>query len=315
MVLSSPKKINIQLSLLHCLVFLKKSDIVSVALLNQEQLYINKNMKTKLTLSVLLSGLLCVGVHGANVATSIDGAIRIGVFASSAPNAFGSPSWTSYGSSAVNWLQSDGLGSFGDPSTSPTGYAHAAPIIEAGDITVSSFSSWRGVANPSAPFNGELGNRLHFGLFIEAVLTGITFRLSDLSYNITSSDSNVLGFAGDFSTANTFTSTRVGYDGVDYYTSGSAADIDLVGLYYVGVGNGYAASGAGDEQQQIDNVEDYVASQPGGQVMVTGSYTIDYSGSFAGTFGHSTSITVVPEPSVALLGSFGVLAFLRRRRI
>lgn len=264
----------------------------------------------------ILSGFLLFAnsISGATVTTSSDGAITIGVFASSAPNISDSPSWGGYATNAMSWLQNGGT--FGDPSISPIGYVHATPKIPAGDITISNFNSWRGTALPSAPFDGEFGNRVHFGLSVIAE-PGVTFMLSNVTHDVTSSEGNSLGLLRftnpNSSSINSFTPTRIGIDtNGNQITSGSATGVSLIALYYIGESVAYSAYGAGSEQQKLQNIEDYVNSVGG--VDVTGTYSVTYSGTKSGTISASDTVAVIPEPTVVLLGSLGVFALLRRRR-
>ena len=69
-------------------------------------------------------------------------------------------------------------------------YEVAGAFIEAGDIIVSSFNSWRGQFNPSGAFVNENGNRLHFGLHIVGDGTQ-QFRLNVLCFEIESTDPEI----------------------------------------------------------------------------------------------------------------------------
>jgi hypothetical protein len=244
-------------------------------------------------------------------------AITLDVVASSAPNVFGSPSWAGYTANALNSLQ-NGLGNIGSRATDPTAYEIAGPTIQPGDVMVTSFNSWMGVAGPLAsPFNRELGNRIHFGLHAYG---STQFRLQDLTFSMSSSDSgNTLGFAGDFLGFDYNGTTRFGVDWVDgirgngndiVYTSGNGATL-VNELVYVGVGNafwpGYGdpygpdpANPIGGAQAAMDDTVNYIlANAP---FTITGSYSIlENSG--------SDSVTVVPEPTTVIAGALLLLPF------
>jgi hypothetical protein len=137
--------------------------------------------------------------------------VTLEIRASSAPNVFGSPSVPSYTANALSSLENN-LGNIGDRNTDPTAYEILNGSYTAGDVMVTSGNSWRGQANPGAPFGAEHGNRLHFGLHV--IGDGVVrFRLNDLSFAITSSDA-VLDFAGNFAGL-TYNAFRHGIDWVD----------------------------------------------------------------------------------------------------
>lgn len=239
---------------------------------------------------------------------------------SSAPNAFGSPSWATYSANAQASLASSHA-NIGDRNTDPTAYEMAGAYIEPGDIIVSGFSSWRGQAGPSAPFASEYGNRLHFGLCIEGGGTNPQFRLNDLAFSMTSGDSaNSLAFAGNFNglgyNANRygvdFGADRVegGGDDIVYTTGAGLALVDKI--VYVGVGNAFDATfepGASD-QDKMDSVLAYINSEaPFG---IACDYTI-YAPDGITVLGAAGARVVVPAPGVGAIGLSGLLATRRRR--
>lgn len=253
--------------------------------------------------------------------SSAFGSITIQVFASSAPNGYGSPSWSSYVANALNSLE-NGLGNIGNRNTDPTAYEIAGPYVDPGEFMVSSFYSWRGEVGPASPFANEYGNRMHFGL--HAFGDGTTqFDLEDLTFSIHSSDpGDVMLFVGDFVGYN-YSSTRTGINwGADRlrgtaddirYTSGNGTTL-VDELVYVGVGNAFWPGGddpnpgnpAGGAQAAMDAAYAWVYSNVA--FTMTGTYYIKgYSG--------SDSVAVVPAPPALLLGALGVglVALLRRR--
>ena len=264
--------------------------------------------------------LLAIGAVSVVSQFAMAGTIAIDVRPSSAPNAFGSPSWSTYVSNAMSSLTTGG-GNVGSRATDPTAYEVLGATYEPGDVMVTSFNSWRGVAAPGAPFASEYGNRLHFGLV--AVGDGTTtFTLADVLYSVTSTDS-VLDFAGNLAGTTLNGTTRVGlYYGADralgggddvWYTSGESDATVLDALYYVGVGNAYWPGGPGDPltgQAAIDSMSSYIQSN---QVGITGLYTIKGS-----TGAVSLTPAPIPLPSsalmgIGLLGGLGVLRLRRRR--
>lgn len=268
-------------------------------------------------------------LFGILVAASLAAAdpIVVDVRPSSAPNAFGSPSWGGYVANAMSSLQGN-LGNIGARSTDPTAYEIMSPYgLTPGDIMVTSFNSWRGVAGPLAPpFGSELGNRLHFGAHIYATDAATTFTLADVSFFITSPDA-ALNFFGDLSGTTLNGTTRVGRNwGPDntpdtgddvYYQSGQSDATLLHDLWYVGVGNAYWPGGPGDPltgQAALDATSNYISGYPG--FVVFGGYSVR---SETGYGAGSASVQATPEPASALLmmGSLFVGAYraAKKRRL
>jgi hypothetical protein len=251
------------------------------------------------------------------IASSAKAGITLTLAPSLAPNVLESPSWPTYVTNAQNALQ-NGLSSSGTPNT-PTFYQALAngSTIGANEIVVTDFNSWLGSANPGTVFGSqfanEFGNRLHFGLTAIGS-NGTTFSLSQLSFNLTSSDpGNSLGFAGSFNSSDSYSSTSVGviFNGSNetFVTSGPATQL-VDALYYVGIGNAYEALSTdpgATNQDRLNNVTTLIPSET-----VTTTYTIDgFSGSA------SVNVSAVPEPSTLLLMSIAaavVLGLAWRRR-
>ncbi len=247
-------------------------------------------------------------------------AVTLDVYASGAPNLFGSPSGSGYMSNALHAL-GNGLSTYGDPN-SPTGYSQEGSTVTAGDVAATSFKSWRGNVNPTGAFANELGGRIHFGLHAYGDGTA-QFRLQDLSWSLDSSDSgNSLDAVGNFGSANYNSTSRYGVNwgddrvkgGVDdvVYTSGNGNTL-VDELVYVGVGGAWWPGGSdptpsnpvGGAQHAMDQHYSWVAANAPIDLSLT--YSI---GSYTG----SDSVQVVPEP--ATLGMLGLagLALGRRRR-
>lgn len=260
-----------------------------------------------------------IGLAAAALTARAD--VTLGVVPSSAPNAFGSPSWGGYTANAVFGLE-NGLAEVGDRETDPAGYtAITNGLYEPGDIMVTSFNSWRGLADPGTSwgpaFASELGNRMHFGL--HAMGDGLAqFHLADVTYDITSTD-GVLNFSGDLSGLD-YAAHRIGIDwgpdrqrgtadDVRYSSGNGGALIDE--LVYVGVGNAYwpQPDGGQSEQEAIDEVVDWITTH---DVLVTGSYSI--LASDGNTYSSAATIALVPAPAgLALLAAAAVSAARRRR--
>lgn len=277
----------------------------------------------------LYSSTVLVAVLAALLApTASAGTVTLDVNVSSAPNVFGSPSWSGYAVNALNSLE-NGLGDIGDRSTAPTAYEVLTGSATPGDMMVTSFHSWRGMANPSGAFASELGNRLHGGLHVYG--DGTTrFALEDLNFHLHTSDGDFLHFAGDFVGYSYNGTTRYGIDwGADrakgggddvVYTSGNGTTL-VDELVYVGVGNAYWPGGgpvpAGTEQDEIDSMIAYIYGQA--PLSVTFDYWITADDQQTHYGSAAVTVTAVPLPTAAWAGFFslGLLAlgtWVRRRR-
>jgi hypothetical protein len=238
----------------------------------------------------------------------------------SAPNVFGSPSVNQYRENALFAIE-HGSGNIGDRTTDPTAYEIAGPFIEPGDIVVSGFHSWRGVADPAAPFHNEYGNRLHFGLRIVGGGNNPQFRLVDLQFSMSSTDSfNALAFAGNF----------VGLDynvnryGIDYgpdrvkgggddirYTVGNGLTfVDEIG--YFGVGNALDATAEPGltNQDRLDSAMSYIYDE--GPFNISCVYTLKSPDGSVVADGGAT--VTVPAPGAGTLLGFAGFATTRRQR-
>ncbi|MGI9516650.1 MAG: PEP-CTERM sorting domain-containing protein [Pirellulaceae bacterium] len=245
------------------------------------------------------------------------------IYPHSAPNVFGSPSWPGFVAIGMPAIDA-GTGDVGDRNTDPTAYDEFAmgEVINVTELIVSAFPSWRGLANPAAPFDMERGNRLHFGLNI--IGDGVTqFRLEDLSVLITSDDAgNALGFGTSFA-GTTFSDFRIGVDyGIDrmrgggddtMYMSGEASTTLIDELIYIGAGNAFDASfEPGTDQEKIYSVISAVVAES--PITVTGEYFLDDTGGSPLISG-SNFVVIVPEPgSLIGLGLFSVACIAHRRR-
>lgn len=248
--------------------------------------------------------------------------LTLTVTPSSAPNVYGSPSWDPYVGNALYAIE-NGLSAYGTPGQ-PTYYSGVSLLTREQNV-VTGFNSWNGVANPAAPFAGELGNRLHFGLHVMGY--GTKFKLGNLSFLMSSTWSVLDGWADNFfSPADVYSAKRVGIDyGADgvkgtaddiVYSNGEAATNAIDELIYVGAGDAppvydTSAFPGGTLQEKIDN---FVSTIP--QHSITMTYTMwnDAHDSILGE--NSATVQVIPEPGsiIALITGFIGLGFLRRRK-
>jgi hypothetical protein len=247
-------------------------------------------------------------------------AVEVNVYASRAPNGFGSPSFAAYQDNAIYALQ-NGLSSWGTPGA-PTYYEQLAngATIDAHLNIVTGFPSWDGVAEPGGVFASEYGNRLHFSLHI--VGNGEKFSISQLSFVGDSSPNDILdfSFSGGYSYSAGYQGLNYGTDNIKgtgddvYITSGASSQL-VDELFGRGSGNAiavYDSDFGATRQDKIENVLDSVDDP----YLFSGTYTIgDVSGSAQVII---TSVKPVPEPAAyaiwTMLGMVCVVSTWRKKR-
>ena len=241
-----------------------------------------------------------------------------------APNAFGSPSYTSWVSNSI-YAQEHNLTSYGT-ANSPTHY-QAQNVVGAAESIVTGFPSWKGSADPGTAYGSqyanELGNRMLFGVEING--NGTQFSLSNLSFQAVSSDSgNALGFAfgtGSYSYSDQYVGFLKGADGIlftaDDVLITSGANTQLVdGLIGRGSGASLAAYCDGcttaQQQQAINDAASYFTAP----TTFTGTYSLS-GATGSNSFTILPAAAAVPEPAswAMMMMGVGVLGgALRRRR-
>ena len=132
-------------------------------------------------------------------------AVTINVTAYAAPNIFGSPSYPAAESNALAALRT-GASTAGTANT-PTYYQAITAPVGYGNIIATNFNSWKGVANPGAPYQNELGNRIHYGLTING--QGAQFSIAQLSFATDGNDPTGY-FDYDFGTGYDYSASYVG---------------------------------------------------------------------------------------------------------
>jgi hypothetical protein len=276
--------------------------------------------------SVVLASLLCTpGVFASD--------ITITVVPTLAPNAYGSPNWTTWVANSLTALES-GSPAAGDPGT--PGYYQALTVpVDASETIVTGFNSWLGQAEPAAPFAGEYGNRLTFGLAILG--NGEQFSISQLGFDASSNDAgDVLGFGGldpdgiaadgygpggyDYSSAYVGVIFGTGGNPNTYITGGS--DSQLVdAIYSRGSGNSVPVDCSGCDQADEQAAIAAGVATMAGVTEFTGTYYLsnnsDGSDPFATGSGTFDITGTTPEPGtwLLLLAGLPAVALLRRRRI
>jgi hypothetical protein len=266
-----------------------------------------------MAIAILAALTIMAGVAGATSAVTVD------VYASSAPNYYGSPSWAGYEANGVYALE-NGLSTYGDP-TLPTAYAQLPAVVGANMNASTSFNSWQGNVNPTGAFANELGNRIHFGLV--AFGDGTTkIALNDLTFAINSNDAgDSMNYTGDFQGSDYNGTSRIG---IIWGTGGKAnpstytvltsgnGTTPVDEIVYIGVGNSWWPQVTSDLPTPAAAMNDYYATMNAeGPITITGSYSID---GFTGS--DSVAVAPVPEP-VTMVSAFlaigGLGGYIRKR--
>jgi hypothetical protein len=256
-----------------------------------------------------------------------------------APNVFGSnASFDAAADNQFNALRT-GASSAGTPNT-PSYYQAITGPVSYGNIIATNFNSWQGNASPAAQYSAELGNRIHYGLFING--NGSQFSISQLSFAFDGDGANNY-FDFNFGTGYQYGAYNYdgggnyggyvgilkGLDGVvgtsdDVFIT-SGADTQLVDAL-IGRGSGMADAvycgavpdtsgpcGAAN-QSYIDNEIAFIKAD--GFTQLKGTYSLvntNVSGSATVVF----AAAGVPEPAtwaMMILGFGFIGASLRRRR-
>ena len=282
-------------------------------------------MKTR-KMSLLSAGVLfgLAGVSRSNADVTVT------VIPSLAPNAFGSPSWSTYVSNATLGIENGGV-------TEGTGAGAYVPLANGASFNweqavVTGFSSWQGVAAPNTPtYSGEEGNRLTFGLDVKG--NGQQVSISQLGFEGDSSDpGDVLNWSyptGSFDYTSDYVGIIYGAGGAgdiaDYtYVTGGANTQLVDEIVSRGTGNSLPAYTSAEsiatygsdlwssptltDQQRIDETAGVFGIDS--DFSVTGTYTI--TGGIQGSA--LVNETGVPEPASLSLLALGIPVLLRRRR-
>ena len=116
------------------------------------------------------------------------------VYVSLGPNPFGSPSYAAYTANAQAAVMAGGA-NIGSINSSPTAYNTFTNVYTPDLAVDGNFANWRGQANPSAPFNQELGTVAFFSVMITGDRNDIS--LSDLTYTLSDTDTVAPNYFGN----------------------------------------------------------------------------------------------------------------------
>lgn len=235
-----------------------------------------------------------------------------------------SPNWTSYVTNAMSQLQA---GTPGGPRVTPATYEVVpnSPIA-ASELLITPFNSWRGVAGPAAPFNGEFGNAIYFGLHVVAGSPAEAFNLNELYFQMDSNDPQDT-FDGPISVVGgNYRSTLIGINyggngmlggGDDTIYNGAnpaPGSTNVHEIYYLGVAGAYDLSGQPGATNQ-DKINSFLADSCLCETTLSVAYAIQKNGQPVGQ--GDGSVVILPEPSslaLALLPMLGLVGASRRRK-
>jgi hypothetical protein len=261
--------------------------------------------KRKYCLAILVAfSLASIPFNSPRPAKATPLGFSVDVFPAPAPDSLGSPSFSGWGANAINGLE-NGISSIGNPSTTPTAYFQKT-TLNGRDNIISTFNSWKGLANPGTTFGpafaNEFGNRLHFGVHILG--GGVKIRLSNIDFHMSSTDpGNTFAFDGSFTPADVYSPFRVGVDygpdgvkggGDDVRITSGPADQLVDEIIYVGAGNAISTDSAGctagSDQNKLDCTKTFYESlmpfsvsttyllfdDTRGEPLATGAATVDF---------------------------------------
>jgi hypothetical protein len=303
------------------------------------------------TKSMVLGAVLAVS---AGVASAQN--VQLLVKPHSAVNYFGSPSYNAYEANVMTGLLS-GVSAMGDRSTDPLAYqllnTNANTLVAPGEMMVTGYPSWRGVAGPTGALTSELGNRMTFSLTALGATGADQFSLRQIGFEMDGVgtggpwDYGYVPFAG-YAGANPQDDTLfpTGYDyqpwqvGVQYgadnalgggddiiLNNGQAGSTLVNAVYYFGVGDAYwadfACTGPGgnaalcdtaaERQGLLDAAAADMTSGQSSPFFLKGTYYINTQ---AGVLSAAATVSAIPEPAELgmLIAGLGIVAGVARRR-
>jgi hypothetical protein len=225
------------------------------------------------------------------------------VYASLAPNAFGSPSWPGYTQNAMMALQTN-QEAVGEPSK-PTYYERTSTLASGRMLIVTDFHSWHGIANPGGDFALEHGNRLHFGVHVHS--DGAPFSLSQLNFAIDSKIGHGLNldFKGSFDESNSYGVSSsgaiiIGQTATDEIINSGPSTQLVTDLWYTGVGNAFEVLRGYPGATEQEKIETFLADNPAllEPFTVTGTYWLTKKpGGKGGAISPKGSAVVIVNPT------------------
>lgn len=253
-------------------------------------------------------------------------AVTISVTPTLAPNVYGSPSWRTWQSNAIDGELGGGV-AFGTSGT-PT-YFQPQSNVTLQETIVTGFPSWLGQADPGTVFGpafaNELGNRMHFALRIDG--QGTQFSISQMSFTMASSDPGHLlndSYSGGYGYSSGYVGVLKGADHVlwttddQYITSGSSTQL-VDGLVGRGSGNSLDAYCTSCTTAQQQAAIDAATAQITSPFTFTGTYSLDLGASSVVSGSGTFDVSATPLPAAlplfgSVFGGGGLLVWGRRRR-
>ena len=288
----------------------------------------------RLTALTIAAAVVCTSITQASV-------VRFDVVPSYGPNAFGSPSWSGYVSNAHTALMGNPATNVGDRTSDPTAFELVDPanptapvtLVDPIEMIVTPFNSWRGVAGPAVPFDGEFGNRVQFGFALETDGNGridianlnVQWTKHWMNNDVAMETSSIIidpltqgTLSTDAYTAETI-GVLYGGDGAlgggdDTILTSGTGPVDAI--YSVGVGDGLLPEdvGGATDQEEIDLFVTNLLSKDHPAQKLKTSYTVTLDSNEQ--LMSMSTIFLVPEPNslVTILPGLGFLTFFARRR-
>jgi hypothetical protein len=261
-------------------------------------------------------------------AMSASADVSISVYGTMAPNAYGSPSFSTWAANGI-YAMENGLTSYG--AAGPAQFNVTTSPVPVAANFVTGFSSWMGQADPASPYSSELGTRASFVAVING--NGNLINMNNFGITMASSDAgNALGVSWP---NNSISPGDWTYD---------AGDIGLIFNNGINTAGGFTVVNSGDPGQMVNEIISIGAGNAyaaytyaealayqvkyGGSIADNGGdpdpnatdqqiinyqlgFVPDYD--FTGTFSYGdvsgSATIVVPEPTTMISGVLMLLPF------
>ncbi len=258
-------------------------------------------------------------------------AVTIQMYASPAPNGYGSPNWDAYVSNLTTSLK-DGSTSAGNPATDPDAFYTIGAFLPT-DVAVTGFHSWKSIAHAGSPFDQEYGQRLHFPWVVQSETVLNDIKLSnvgnmdiywkdpDETWGTTNpndpTEFAAYGDAASYRLPN-YSSSRIGIKANGTIVDSGSADQMVNKIVYAGYGMAWAVyhddTGAETDQERLDMLLDDLGDGSLKYLRATVTYYDDCNNVLAD---EQLKVLPVPEPVTMaglILGIGALGGYIRRRR-